>query len=588
MENFGGETPAIDDRLLPDSYATVAKNTWVFSGNVEPTHAIIPLHTPAPGMLSWFRLPKGNPGVDNMVDSWWLEFPNQDVRVIRSPIAGQDDDGRYYWADGIYPKMMTGTDIETGNPPIRLGVSIPPIAPTVVPSGGTSTVNETRSYVYTWVTANGEEGPPSPPTTATGKLDDTWAIGMTAPGPDATAERNLVTTRIYRTIVSAQGVATYFFVAEVPIGTLAYNDTQTDATIANNEQLKSLYWTEPPADLQGLVSMPNGMVAGWRNNEVWFCEPYYPHAWPVTYVIGVPNKVVGLGVYNQSVIILTQGQPYAATGVDPSTMALAIIQPLEPCTSRNSIVNTPNGVLYSSPNGLISITPQGAQNLTLQRILKDDWDALLNLDSIAASIIMAGYYAYSLQTPGVFQNSTDGGDAFTAFQQDAFQQESHYGTEPGAYISLMDPRIGINILDPTPSEVQNVITDIFNGETMIMRDGVIYVVDIRKPTPYNQYLWRSKIWTLPYLQNLGAAKVYFINQPNAPGPQTIFRVYAGEVADLKRSGLPLRHEEPLTRSGGVFRLPSGYKALYYQFELEGYATINSIHVGGSPRDLRQV
>ena len=583
----------MDDRLLPDNAAAKAVNSWVFSGRIEPAHSFVPLFTPQPSTRSWFRLPIGSPSIDNMIDSDWVEFQNQDVRVIRSPIAGQDDDGRYYWADSVYPKMMTGTMIHTKPvqpPPYRLGVSIPSTPPGVTSDGGVATVNTTRVYVYTWVTALGEEGPPSYPTVHTGKIDDVWHITLTPPGPADTAERDLATTRIYRTITSTQGVATYYFVAEIPIAQLLYDDADSDALVAQNEQLMSLYWTEPPPDLQGLVSMPNGMVAGWRSNEVWFCEPYHPHAWPISYVVAVPNDIIGLGVYNQSVIILTQGQPYAATGVDPSSMALSIIQPLEPCTSRNSIVSTPNGVLYSSPNGLIDVTPAGAQNMTLTTILKDQWNALLNLDTIAASIIMQGYYAYSLAQAGVFQNSSNPPDVFNAFQQDTFQQESHYGTRPGAYISLLDPRIGINILDPNPSEIQNVITDIFNGETMIMRDGVIYLVDIRGQQAVSKYVWRSKIWVLPYLQNLGAAKIYWTPPYDPAAPDTVFRMYAGEVADMKESGLPLRYQKSIgaTPSGKVFRLPSGFKALYFQFEVEGYALINSIHVAQSPRDLRVV
>jgi hypothetical protein len=316
---------------------------------------------------------------------------------------------------------------------------------------------------------------------------------------------------------------------------------------------------------------------------------------------------VGLGVFGQSLIILTQGQPWAATGVDPASMALAIIQPLEPCTSRNSIVNTPQGVLYSSPNGLINVTPAGAVNLTITRMLKQDWDQLLNLGTIAASIIMLGYYAYSLEQQGVFQvdafqHFIAGGGFYdppppppprpvdhpTGDTPEAFQPESHFGTRPGAYVSLTDPRIGVAVLDPVPHEVQNVITDIFNGETMIMRDGVICVLDIRQDEPYAKYLWRSKIWSLPYIQNLAAAKIYWTPPADPAFATTFFRVYAGEVADLKASGLPLRYENKLGTSGKVFRLPSGYKALYYQFEVEGYALVNSIHVAQSARDLRQV
>ena len=42
------------------------------------------------------------------------------------------------------------------------------------------------------------------------------------------------------------------------------------------------------------------MIAGWKDNEVWFCEPYRPHAWPVKYVVNVDYPIVGLGTIDQS------------------------------------------------------------------------------------------------------------------------------------------------------------------------------------------------------------------------------------------------------------------------------------------------
>ena len=85
----------------------------------------------------------------------------------------------------------------------------PTVAPGVVVSGGVSTTNKTVSYAYTWVSGLGEEGPPSPPTTVIGKIDATYTVTVTAPTAPQTANRNLTHTRIYRTVVSAQGVATY-------------------------------------------------------------------------------------------------------------------------------------------------------------------------------------------------------------------------------------------------------------------------------------------------------------------------------------------------------------------------------------------
>jgi hypothetical protein len=599
IKAFGGEVPAVDDRLISDGNATQSVNAWLLSGRCEPIRSLQPIHVLTnQAARSFFRYPILSTDIDHMDASKWLEFENENVRVIRSPTAGQADDGRFYWCDEIFPKYLTGDMIVAGTPAYKLGVPPPVTAPGVTSSGGVSTTNKTVAYVYTWVTGLGEEGPPSPPTTVVGKIDATYHITMSPPGPVETADRNLTNVRIYRTVVSAQGVSTFFFVDELPIATLTYDDDCSggsvhggpDSIIVANEQLQSTNWSPPPFDLKGMVTMPNGMIAGWRGNEVWFCEPYLPHAWPVMYTIAVDPIIVGLGVYNQSLIILCEGQPYAATGVHPSAMALVKVQPLEACTSMRSIVNTPNGVLYSSPNGLINITPQGATNLTINTILKSQWNEMLHLQTLMASVISQAYYCYSGSQAGVFQNSNTPPDAFTAFQQDAFQQESHFGTLPGAYISLVDAqRLGVTVLDPTPNEVINVITDIFNGETMVLRDGVIYLVDTRQKAPYASYRWRSKIFTLPYLENMGAAKVYWTPQdPTTLPAPTYFRVFAGAQADLTDDGLPLRFEQKMTQSGQMFRLPSGFKALYYQFEVEGYNVVDAIHCAQTAHELRNI
>ena len=122
MENFGGEIPAVDNRLMPDNHAAIAKNTWLLSGRVEPIHSLVPLHTCRnPEARSFFRLPIATPSIDNMVNSYWLEFENQNVRVISSPVSNQGQGGRYYWADGVYPKYMTGDMIKNANtePPVE-------------------------------------------------------------------------------------------------------------------------------------------------------------------------------------------------------------------------------------------------------------------------------------------------------------------------------------------------------------------------------------------------------------------------------------------------------------------------------------
>jgi hypothetical protein len=218
-----------------------------------------------------------------------------------------------------------------------------------------------RAYTYTWISIFNEEGPPSVPSVVNGWSNATWTVSLFTPVPtDMGVDRIITKTRIYRSISNQSGQGTYFLVAEIPVEQAVYVDTIDDATVALNQQLVSLYWFEPPADLQALISFPNGITIGFRANEIWFSEAYRPHAWPPGYVLTTEFPIVGIGVCGQSIIVCTQGAPYLISGINPSAMALTKINLPEPCLSRGSIVATDTTVLYVSQNGLIQISQSGA------------------------------------------------------------------------------------------------------------------------------------------------------------------------------------------------------------------------------------
>jgi len=579
FDKFGGEIPALDERLLPDMNAVYTENAFLQAGRLEPLAADIPIHTLADPLMRYaFRIPFDNPGIENIPDSYWLEFQYADTFVVRSPVSEQDDGGRYYWADGHSPPGYTTYDRVVANavtpgsaPPLVLGIPRPHVAPGVTVTGG-AIPTITRAYVYTWVSASAEEGQPSDPTLATGNASGTWHITMTAPLPADLANRALTKTRIYRTETGTDGSVGFFFVVELPITTLVYDDIVSSDIVANSEQLQTEDWSGPPADLKGMVSMPNGMIAGWRANELWFCEPYYPHAWPVKYMLGVESPIMGLGTIDQNCMILTSGQPYVATGVHPSVMTLKKVQPLEPCTSPGSIVQTPNGVLYTSNNGLILIGPSGGSNVTYDVIRKDEWLRLFNLRTLQASYFMNGYYCYSSAIDGVFQTDT--------FQMDAFQGENYFGTQIGAHIS-QDQRLGYMTLTCS-SPTYNVMTDLWTGETFVIRSGQVFHVDRRQYDPKQSYIWRSKIVQMPFKDNYAAAKIFY-DVPHGLAPdlsiQHLFKMYADGV---------LKFTRPIRKSGEQFRLPSGYKADYFQFELSGQLMVFNMQIATSPRELRGI
>lgn len=586
---FGGMIPATEARLLPDQAAALSQDAWLYNGTlagfIEPA-LVRNLSNPGTGKV--YRIPTSFADAIHFANATFMEFPNIDTDVVRCPVVG-DTFGRYYWAcPSDVPRVNSLANIQAGNAtPFVLGVPQPSGTPTLSITGGASSTTVSRAYVRTYVTAFGEEGPPSTPVVGNGKIDATWTMGFTAPSTTDINTRNLSKVRIYRTVTSTAGVATFFFVAELAVTSTSYADSALDAAISANNQLQSTTWTAPPADLQGIVTLPNGMIAGFRENEVWFCEPFRPHAWPAQYTVAVEYPIVGLGVLNQTLVVLTEGYPMVATGINPAAMAFSTLASLEPCMSRGSIISAPEGVYYASPNGLIMVANGVATNVTKDLIQKDDWNVLLSVPTLRAARLGTAYYCFGSARFGVFQNDT--------FQADMFQQEDFAGSQNGVYIDVTNPRVAFNTLT-ADTPVANVFADPWSGETCLIHDGGLYRIDLANKTSARRPLkWRSKMFQPTDRKNFGALRVYFDVPPWAPtqnptrntdlvqtlqaGQYGLVRVYADNKLVMTRE---------LRTTGELMRLPSGFKADFWQIEVEGHVIITQFQMGTSDKELRAV
>ncbi|HLL28961.1 MAG TPA: hypothetical protein VKT73_15095 [Xanthobacteraceae bacterium] len=589
IDRFGGMVPAVDDRLIPDAAAALSRNTWLYSGKLMgiPTPKL--LHTCVLSNCGRvFRLPKSYTDPKHFADSDWLEFSDVNTDVLRSPVVGDTFD-RYYWASSSSsPKYNTRARITAGSPEFLLGIPAPSTPPGVSASGGSSSVTDSRAYVTTWVSAYGEEGQPSPPTNLTGKIDDTWHI--TLPTPDAGdlgTNRNLTKVRIYRTVTASTGQATFFFVAELPIATASYDDTLSDTVVSEASELESTNWSPPPSDLQGITAMPNGMFVGFRGNELWFCEPYRPHAWPALYTITTEYPIIGLGVTGQTLIACTQGFPTAFSGVNPASVTESKIQSFEPCESRGSILSSVEGVYYASPNGLILCTAYGAINVTRTMLTKDKWQSLATLTTLRSARLGQAYLGFGSPRVGVFQSN--------AFQSNAVPSQDFGDSRSGVLIDPTDARVAFNVLtsdDPT----FNIFNDTWSGEIFIIRNNEVQWLDFADDAqPREPFLWRSKIFQTTQKKSFEALKIYF-EVPDGTAPQNpvrdtdpvqtladdqygIVRVYADNNLKLTRE---------IRTSGELMRLPSGFKADFWQFEIEARVNIFSFQVATSSKELANV
>lgn len=482
LEAFSGVAPRWSARLLPKSGAQIASNAKLLSGELRGFHETSLLFDFNPSTLGYtvqraFRLPAsvGAPIPISGSDTW-LPFADAGVDFVRTPVTG-DQFERYYWTGSNAtpysgaPAYNTRARINAGNSganaPFILGIPAPTTAPTVTPPAGSAV---TRAYVYTFVSAYGEEGQPSPPTVASGNLG-TWALSGIQTGVSNPTWYNLSKTRIYRAIGNA-----YFWVADITFGTATYNDTQSDAVVALNFTLPSTYYFPPPAGLQGIVAHPGGFLVGFSGRDVYMSQPYQPHAWPPQNIQTCQTEVVGLAIFNNCIMVMTTSHPYWGEGMDPSTVTLQKMDSIEPCVSRRGIVTTVDGVYYPSPQGIIKVTGGMTQLVTRQLFTREEWQKYFSPTTVYAVPYGVEYIGFSTQSTGFIFSPTD----------------------PSTPLAQLD-------------RFQNVVAiqqDQYSGDVYILQNNQVRLWDPPNTIPYS-YTWQSKQFDLPNPVNFGAMRLKF-------------------------------------------------------------------------------
>jgi len=592
--------PAVDNRLLPDINASYSRDTWTYSGTAVglPVPKLVTT-LKAPTATKVFRIPNNYTDAEHMGDAYFMEFANPDTDVLRSQVFG-DTYERYYWASASGPpRVNSRARIVAGQPGLLLGMQ-PPGAFTATPTGGASTTLVSRAYVTTYVSFWGEEGPVSAPVLIPSMKQDA-SVSITMPGPPAAdqypagPDRWVNRRRIYRTITATDGTTTYFLVDEIPQAQLTYTDVMTDLVLSAKSPLESTLWTGPPADLQGWVVMSNGIIAGWRENEIWFSEPFRPHAWPASYVLTTEYPIVGMGVTNQTLVVATKGYPYTVNGINPAAMTLTRLAGLLPCTSRGSIVPTVDGVYFSTPQGLALVAGNDVVIVTRELIRKDKWNALTPMNTLRAAQLGNAYYAFGAVIFGVFDINT--------FDNSAFAQADNSGSKTGIMLDPTSKQVAFNILS-SDVPVTNVMLDSWTGEVLLIQSGNVYWLDIGDVAqPRVPFKWASKVFQTDNPENFQAAKIYF-SKPNGlpplnPVPDTtlnqelkadqwgLLRGYTLDD-DTSLGNRRLRFCREIRKNGDLMRLPSGYKANFWQFEVETRLELLSMQVATSAKELKKV
>jgi len=233
------------------------------------------------------------------------------------------------------------------------------------------------SYVYTFVNDLGEESAPSAPS-ATVLKDDGTSITITtavAVPSGFSVDYSVETKRIYRSVTGNTGTV-FAFVAEIPLAQADYVDELTDSELG--DALETELWDLPPDDLRGILALPNGIMVGFRRNQLCFAVKNRPHAWPVDWRLNTDTSIVAIGNIDNTVVIGTEAFPYLAVGNDPAAYSMSKLEVPQACVSKQSLAYlTKIGVVFASPDGLIAISGSGqVVNLTEMIFTRRQWQAL--------------------------------------------------------------------------------------------------------------------------------------------------------------------------------------------------------------------
>jgi hypothetical protein len=306
------------------------------------------------------------------------------------------------------------------------------------------------------------------------------------------------------------------------------------------------------------------MLIGFTQNTIHFCEPNYPHAWPAEYDISVKYPIQALAVWQDNLVVLTQGTPSTGTGTAPANFTLTEIQVHEPCIARGSVVTELLGVYYASQNGLVMLNYYGMTNLTINNFTKNLWLIEYQAASIIACRHRTQYFA--LVTEG-----------------------------NGFIVEMADQRQGVMPIN-TQLNATCIWNDPYTGDTYICADKKIYRWDSQNTQP-SVCRWTSKWFYLPAPASLGAVQIDVdpaVSTTLAPLPtwdnpdETLalpsgvnaqFTMYADDAQVMQIA---------LTGEQSIFRLPSGFKAFKWYFEIVTRVKIYSVQVASTMKELTRV
>lgn len=403
---------------------------------------------------------------------------------------------------------------------------------------------ESRALVWTHVNIWGEESAPSPPLVfdavpgIPAKFKITYA--------PATGYQSIDRIRFYRTATGSQETDYQYAdeISSLPASGSIITWTDEIATEKLGEVLSTLGYAPPPVGLSGLVSLPNGILAAFKGNELWFSEPYLPYAWKPGNALALPNTIKGVCPSENSLFVTTAAYPHLISGVTPDAMSDAQLPEIQAGVSKNSITPTGPHVAYLTNDGIV--VARGLDTTvgqSLQLFTREKWRERYGNHLASARL--------SSHDGAIICTFDNGAEGFILRIDEA-----------GGAFSRYSPVVNATYVWP-------------ENDWLYMAQGSTVYAHKGSPTTM-PFVWWSKDAMLPKPGNFGFCQV------RGSGSVTL-EFYADGV---------LKHTKSitLTDKAQAFRLPPGFKAAKWSVKATGQAgaSLKRVTLANSAAELQSV
>ena len=296
-------------------------------------------------LLTFPTVPPAEPTQPPVVESYrfWLKLVNKNDGAVRF--------------DGAVSHLDEGAGVHL--------LTVPKVA-----SGYVSTI----AYVATVVNNVNEESAPTAPVLIDSRDNGMFSTTITvtiSPDADQIAPQAINVYRTYGTnttyiladqLMYVPGQNSYEFIEDstAPITTAALADNQAE-------------WEPPPETIKHLTYAGNGSFCGAVGKDLYFSEPYRPHAWPYRMVF--PNDITGIIEIEGGVLVTTTTIPYFVYGSHPASMTQQAVAADQAGVSAKSMSRIEGSVVYASHDGLVYVSGgQASINSSRQLFSRRSWE----------------------------------------------------------------------------------------------------------------------------------------------------------------------------------------------------------------------